>query len=76
MDIAKVRSLLAEANKGIDGLVDTAVKGRKINLLRPLTLAQQNIELVGKHLDKYEERSAPKAVEQKEEASAPAKGKK
>lgn len=70
MDTKKARTALAEANKEIDTIIDAAVKGRKINLLRPLTLAQKNIELVGTHLDKYDERSAPKAVEQPETAPA------
>lgn len=78
MDTKKARAAVAEALKEIDAIIDAAVKARKINLLRPLTLAQNNLGLVETHLTKYDERAAPKAVEQPatDAPAAPAKGKK
>lgn len=75
MDISKVKKALGVAREELTKLTDAQFKAKQVNGLRTLTLADNAIGLVEKHLDKAVEQAtrgtAP--VEETAAAGAPAK---
>ena len=61
MDVSKVRGLIAEAQKELNGITDAEFQARRLSALRPLTLAAQALALADGHLEKAAAKTAPKA---------------
>lgn len=60
MDAKIVTDALDAAQNGLNTLVDSEFKARRITALRTLTLAQNAVTLAQKHIAKAVEQSAPK----------------
>lgn len=69
MDVTKVSAALTEAQNQLNAVTDEEFKARRLNGLRPLTLAANAITLAQKHIATANERTAPKA-----DTTAPAEG--
>lgn len=77
MDVSKVSAALTEAQNQLNTVTDEEFKARRLNGLRPLTLAANAITLAQKHLATAAERTAPKQEAASGEGAAkPAAGKK
>jgi hypothetical protein len=72
MDVTKVSAALTEAQNQLNAVTDEEFKARRLNGLRPLTLAANAIVLAQKHIATATERTTPKG----EAPAAPAGGEK
>lgn len=62
MDVSKIKKAIDEATAGVNTLSDELFKGRRLNGLRSLDLANKALALAQKHVEKAAEQSAPKAA--------------
>lgn len=76
MDTKKLKAALATAQTELNALTDGEFKARRINSLRPLTLAAKALALVDTHIATAEKRAAGKDEPAGETAAAGAKASK
>lgn len=72
INVKPVQDALADAATKLNEVTDAEFKARRLNGLRPLTLASKAIELAQKHLASAEERTSPKDAPAGGDAAAPA----
>lgn len=60
MDVTKVKAALDEAQSQLNAVTDEEFKARRLNGLRPLTLASNAIALAQKHIATADQRTTPK----------------
>lgn len=61
MDISKVAAKIEEARQALNTVVDAEWKGKRVNGLRTLGLAENALGLAEKHLAKAVKQTTPKA---------------